>query len=184
MSEPQDKKLGPGTMVGGYRIERRLGQGGVGTVYAALEPAIKKRVAIKVLRRSLAEDEGMALRFEREARAVNEIRHPGIIDVFAQGRLDDGRPYLVMSLLEGDSLREAIGAAAGSHWPRRGGSPGRSPRRWPPRTPPASSHRDLKPDNVFLERASGPEGAARPPRVRVLDFASPWSTPKAPASNR
>src|SRR5262249_35072857 len=142
-------------------------QGGAGTVYAAEEPTIKKRVAIKVLRRALADDDGMAIRFEREARAVNEIRHPGIIDIFAIGRLDDGRPYLIMSLLEGDSLRDLI--------PPRG------------RIAPAEAwriareiadalaaahhagviHRDLKPDNVFLERAAGP---ARPPRIRVLDF--------------
>jgi serine/threonine-protein kinase len=170
MSEPQDKQLGPGSVVSGYRIEGRLGQGGAGTVYAAEEPTIKKRVAIKVLRHALAEDEGMVARFEREARAVNEIRHPGIVDVFALGRLDDGRPYLVMSLLEGCSLRDEIR--------RRGRLP--LAEAWPIAREVAEAlaaahaagvvHRDLKPDNVFLERARGPEGEARPPRVRVLDF--------------
>jgi tRNA A-37 threonylcarbamoyl transferase component Bud32 len=170
MSEPQDKSFAPGAMVGAYRIERRLGQGGAGTVYAAEEPAIKKRVAIKVLRRGLGDDETMALRFEREARAVNEIHHPGIIDVFAAGRLDDGRPYLVMSLLEGASLREEIERL------------GRLPlaEAWRITRDVADAlaaahaagvvHRDLKPDNVFLERAAGPDGTARPPRVKVLDF--------------
>src|SRR5262245_26979096 len=105
MSEAgRDGVLAPGTMIGAYRIERRLGAGGAGTVYAAVEPTIKKRVAVKVLTRVLAEDATMSARFEREARAVNEIRHPGIIDVFAFGALPDARPYLVMSLLEGRSL--------------------------------------------------------------------------------
>ena len=170
MSEAQDKKLGPGAMVGGYRIERRLGQGGAGTVYAAEEPTIKKRVAIKVLRQALADDEGMALRFAREARAVNEIRHPGIIDVFAHGTLDDGRPYLVMSLLEGDSLRDALQRGRREEpaeaW--------RITREIAEALAAAHAagvvHRDLKPDNVFLERLGGPEGAARAPRIRVLDF--------------
>ena len=167
MSDPVEAALSPGAMVGGYRIERRLGQGGVGTVFAAEEPAIKKRVAIKVLRRVFAEDATMAARFEREARAVNEIRHPGIIDVFAIGKLDDGRPYLVMSLLEGRSLREEIEA--------RGALP--LDEAWRVAREMASAlsavhaagvvHRDLKPDNVFLERAPSGEG---PPRVRVLDF--------------
>jgi tRNA A-37 threonylcarbamoyl transferase component Bud32 len=153
-------------MVGGYRIERRLGQGAMGTVYAAEEPTIRKRVAIKVLRRAFAEDPAMTARFEREARAVNEVRHPGLVDIFAIGRLDDGRPYLVMSLLEGRSLRDEIRARE--------------------RLPPAEAwriaravaeaidavhgagvvHRDLKPDNVFLER----DGEGGPPAVRVLDF--------------
>ena len=167
MSEPPHSKLGPGAMVGGYRIERQLGQGGAGTVYAAEEPTIKRRVAIKVLRRALADDEPMALRFEREARVVNEIHHPGIIDVFAVGKLDDGRPYLVMSLLEGASLREEIerlGAIPlGEAW--------RITRAVADALGAAHAagvvHRDLKPDNVFLERAVGAGGAAR---VRVLDF--------------
>jgi serine/threonine-protein kinase len=170
MGEPQDEKLGPGTMVGGYRIERRLGQGGVGTVYAALEPTIRKRVAIKVLRRALADDDGMALRFEREARAVNEIRHPGIVDVFAIGRLDDGRPYLVMSLLEGSSLRDELGRCRRLPLPEAWRIAREVAEALAAAHAAGVVHRDLKPDNVFLERASGPEGEVRPPRVRVLDF--------------
>ena len=166
MSDPVETRLLPGTMVGAYRVEGELGRGGMSTVYAAEEPTIRKRVAIKVLRRSLAEDPAMALRFEREARAVNEIRHPGIIDVFAVGRLPDGRPYLVMSLLEGCSLRDEIAA--------RGGLPLREAWRLARAVADALGaahdagivHRDLKPDNVFLERF-GPDA---PPRPRLLDF--------------
>ncbi len=166
MSEPAgDSALQPGTMVGAYRIEYRLGAGGMGTVYAAEEPTIKKRVAIKVMRHAFGEDTTAVARFEREARAANDVRHPGIVDVFAFGRLPDGRPYLVMSLLEGKSLRDEIAA--------RGSLP--ASEAWAIAREIAAAlaaahergivHRDLKPDNVFLERfASGP------PRVRVLDF--------------
>ena len=166
MSEAVDRGLSPGTVIGGYRIERRLGQGGVGTVYAAEETTIKRRVAIKVLRGLYAEDAAMVARFTREARAVNEIRHPGIIDVFAIGQLDDGRPYLVMSLLEGRSLRDEI--LARERLPAE--------EAWRIAREVASAieavheaeviHRDLKPDNVFLESA----GSGERPRVRVLDF--------------
>jgi tRNA A-37 threonylcarbamoyl transferase component Bud32 len=170
MTEPYDRNLAAGATVGGYRIERRLGEGGVGAVFAAAEPRGDKRVAIKVLRRALADDEGMILRFEREARAVSEIHHPGIVDVFATGRLDDGRPYLVMSLLEGESLRAAIERqhrlAPAEAW--------RVARAVAEAVGAAHEvgvvHRDLKPDNVFLERAGAADAAARLPRVRVLDF--------------
>jgi eukaryotic-like serine/threonine-protein kinase len=165
MPDAPDPVLVPGTMVGAYRVDYALGAGGMGTVYAAEEPTIGKRAAIKVLRRALADDPAIAARFEREARAVNEIGHPGIVDVFAFGRLPDGRPYLVMSLLKGRSLRDELGRC--------------------PRQTPAEAwriaravaeavaaaheagiiHRDLKPDNVFLEQHDD-----APSRPRVLDF--------------
>jgi serine/threonine-protein kinase len=157
--------LAPGTLVGGYCITRRLGGGGMGAVYAAEEPNLGKRVAIKVLRRELAADDDAVARFEREARVANEVRHPGIVDVFAFGNLDDGRPYLVMSLLEGRHLGEELSA--------RGKLP--HAEAWAHGRAIAEAlaaahdrgvvHRDLKPENVFLERFD--DG---PPRVRVLDL--------------
>src|SRR5437868_8204424 len=108
MADEGASALSIGAMVGGYRITRHIGGGGMGSVYAAEEPTIHKRVAIKVLRHALADDASFAARFEREARAANDVRHPAIVDVFAYGKLDDGRPYLVMSLLEGRSLREEL----------------------------------------------------------------------------
>ncbi len=169
MADAPDPSLRSGTMVGPYRIDHRVGGGGMGTVYAAEDPTIRKRVALKVLRSALADDAGAAARFEREARAANDVRHPGIVDVIAMGRLPDGRPYLVMSLLDGRSLRDEI-AARGS-------------------LPPAEAwiyvrqvaealaaahaegviHRDIKADNVFLERHGGATSSA-PARARVLDF--------------
>src|SRR5262249_26681321 len=107
---PGSDTLAEGTLVGGYRILHQLGAGGMGTVYAAEEPTIKKRVAVKVLRRALADEPSVAGRFEREARAANAVKHPAIVDVFAFGRLDDGRPYLVMTLLDGRSLAAEVAA--------------------------------------------------------------------------
>jgi tRNA A-37 threonylcarbamoyl transferase component Bud32 len=161
-------ELPPGMMVGGYRVEYRLGAGGVGTVYAAEEPTIRKRVAIKVLRHSFAEDAAASARFEREARAANDVKHPGIVDVFAIGKLDDGRPYLVMSLLEGRSLRQEISARgrldAAEAW-----AIGREvAEALAAAHATGIVHRDLKPDNVFLERFGAAEG--RPARPRILDF--------------
>src|SRR5687767_10587578 len=78
-------ELQPGTVVGDYQIERRLGHGGMGTVYAAIHPLIEKRVAIKVLRPELSENDEAVARFVQEARAVNRISHPSIVDVFGYG---------------------------------------------------------------------------------------------------
>src|SRR4051812_36015323 len=87
--DPSDD-LAPGTPVGEYLVEGFLGAGAMGEVYAGAHPVIGKKVAIKVLRRAVAESPDGAERFKREARAVNQIDHPNVIDVFSFGRLDDG----------------------------------------------------------------------------------------------
>src|SRR5678815_4100024 len=96
-------ELVPGTLVGEYRVEQQLGRGGMGTVYAARHPVIGKRVAIKVLAERLCDDPALVRRFVDEARAVNKIGHPNIIDIFAFGQLgesDRPRHYFVMEYLD------------------------------------------------------------------------------------
>ena len=152
-----------GMDVGGYVIDGELGRGGMGVVYAATHPIIGKRAAIKVLKPSLSKNPATVERFLQEARSVNQIGHPNIVDIFAFGSLPDGRRYLVMDLLQGESLRARV-------------------KRGPLHVREAASvldeiasaliaahdkgfvHRDLKPDNVFL--------VANPGRidVRLLDF--------------
>src|SRR5437762_7926019 len=146
MAAERGDALAEGTMVGGYRIAYRIGGGGMGTVYAAEEPTIRKRVAVKVLNHALAGDPTIEARFEREARAANDVRHSAIVDVFAFGKLPDGRPYFVMSLLEGRSLRDEIA--------RRGRIPAEEAWAWAREIAAALAaahaagiiHRDLKPD--------------------------------------
>jgi tRNA A-37 threonylcarbamoyl transferase component Bud32 len=155
-------RFAAGATVGEYVIDRFIGAGAMGEVYAGKHPVIGKRVAIKVLRHELAASAEAAERFIREARAANQIDHENVIDVFAFGRLDDGRLYLVMDLVEGKSLRAALvdgpldldralaildtiaGALDAAH--KKG-----------------VVHRDLKPDNIVLTNAT-------PPKVFVLDF--------------
>jgi eukaryotic-like serine/threonine-protein kinase len=93
--------LAPGVTVGEYVIEKKLGEGGFGSVYRATHPLIGKTAAIKVLNRQYSSNPQMVSRFIAEARAVNQIRHRNIIDIFSFGKLDDGRQYYVMELLEG-----------------------------------------------------------------------------------
>ena len=99
-----DRPLETGDVVGEYVIQDLLGKGGFGTVYRAAHPVIGKQVAIKVLARRYSSDEAMVSRFVAEARAVNQIRHRNIIDIFSFGQLPDGRHYYVMEYLDGAPL--------------------------------------------------------------------------------
>src|SRR6185295_6075775 len=96
-----DVDLQAGETVGEYKIEGKLGEGGFGVVFAAVHPLIGKQVAIKVLNRQYSSNPQMVSRFIAEARAVNQIRHRNIIDVFAFGQTADGRQFFVMELLDG-----------------------------------------------------------------------------------
>jgi serine/threonine protein kinase len=93
--------------IGQYELRREIGEGGMGVVYEALHPQLEKRVAIKVLHRWLVEDEALVARFIDEGRAAARIRHPHVVDITDVGSID-GVPYLVMELLEGESLGEKI----------------------------------------------------------------------------
>ncbi len=93
-----------GTSVGEYEVVERIGAGGMGIVYRGRHPVIGKEVAVKVLRGELASAQGQADRLISEARAVNAIANRGVVDIFAQGRLPDGRHYVVMEYLSGQPL--------------------------------------------------------------------------------
>src|SRR5689334_14584462 len=92
------------TAVGEYRVTGRLGEGGMGVVYAGVHPVLHRQVAIKVLNDEYARSGEASQRFIEEARAASQVRHRNIVDVFSFGRLGDGRYYQVMELLEGESL--------------------------------------------------------------------------------
>ena len=98
-----------GTILSGkYAVGRELGRGGMAAVYRAENIDIHKKVAIKLLAGHLATSQTVVERFLREARAVAKIKSPHICDVYDSGRLDDGTPFLVMELLEGESLYDAM----------------------------------------------------------------------------
>jgi serine/threonine protein kinase len=94
--------------IGPYRIIRLLGQGGMGAVYEGLHEAIERRVAIKVLHSELARRTDIATRFFNEARAVNRIEHPGLVQVSDYGQLPDGMAYIVMEYLKGETLGQRL----------------------------------------------------------------------------
>src|SRR6266542_4157418 len=164
-AQPVNEDLKPGTRVGEYRIDGTIGMGGMGVVYLATQPLIGKRVAIKVVRREACKDPVACERFVDEARAVNRICHPNIVDIFSFSVLEDGRPFFVMEWLDGESLRSRLA--------RGPLPPGQAIEILLPvcRALDAAHekgivHRDLKPDNVLLARRGGQE----PPLVKLLDF--------------
>ena len=159
----------PRLLAGRYRIERRLGRGGMGTVYAATDTALERAVAAKVMRLEIAAVSGAVVRFQREARAAASFAHPNVVTVHDFGMMSSsgaglGQAFLVMELLEGRTLRDALrrdgpiaslrtlaileGVCAGvdaAHDIRL-------------------VHRDLKPENIFLA------GRAERETAKILDF--------------
>jgi tetratricopeptide (TPR) repeat protein len=96
-----------GTTLGPYRVVERLGAGGMGEVYRARDTRLQRDVAVKVLSAS-SEASGARERFEREARAIAALQHPNICTIFDVGSMPDGQQYLVMELLEGETLQQRI----------------------------------------------------------------------------
>jgi serine/threonine-protein kinase len=148
-----------------YRLDSRLGEGGMGTVYRATHLLIERPVAVKVLHQRFVEDEAAQERFRREARAAGRLRHTNAVTVTDFGRTADGCVYIVMELLEGRNLRELLAFE----------SPVESGRAVALMLQVAAAveaahesgviHRDLKPANIFIVQ---PKNA--PPLVKVLDF--------------
>jgi serine/threonine-protein kinase len=108
-SQPVDTEtLQGGTVAGNYVIEDVLGVGGGGIVYLARHKVLRRKSALKVLRRHLANSPKMTARFVREATTVTMIGHPNIVEVYEFGELEDGRPFYVMELIEGTDLRKLL----------------------------------------------------------------------------
>jgi serine/threonine-protein kinase len=95
------------TLNGRYRLEARVGAGGMSTVYRATDETLQRQVAIKLMNREIASDSDQLERFRREGRAVAQLSHPHIVGVIDYGE-DDGRPYIVFEYVEGETLKERI----------------------------------------------------------------------------
>src|SRR5437763_1115036 len=151
--------LDRGATVGRYVVLDRIGAGGMGVVYAAYDPELDRRVAIKLLRPDRFSSEAGRLRLLREAQALARLTHPNVVAVYDAGTFGD-RVFVAMELVEGETLRQWLGEG---------------PRSWREvldRFLPAGRglaaahaaglvHRDFKPENVLLGRDG---------RVRVMDF--------------
>ncbi|MEK9499537.1 protein kinase domain-containing protein [Gaopeijia maritima] len=164
-AEEEDSGPAEGDSIGRYRVEARIGSGGMGQVYRAHDPRLDRTVAIKVLSPWMAADDGAVRRFVREARAASGLDHPHIATVHEVDTTARGRPYIVMAHHPGPTLE--------AHLAERGALDVASARRIGAEIAGALAaahaagivHRDVKPANVLLT----PRG------VRVVDFGIAWS---------
>src|SRR5215212_8259735 len=152
------------TLAGKYRIDERLNEGGMGTVYRGTHVLMEKTVAIKVLRPALAADEKIVARFSREARAASRISHPHALSVTDFGEDKGGIVFLVMEYLNGQTLKDVIHGEGRLSLERTvdimrqvGGSLEAAHGE-------GVVHRDLKSDNIMLIDVGGGDWA------KVLDF--------------
>ena len=161
-----------GTTVGGYQITEKLAEGGMGAVWAARHSVMERAAVVKLLHPEYCRDPEIGQRFLNEARAAASIDDPGIVQVFDVGHLPDGRAYLVMERLGGQTLAARLRE-------RHSAAPDRS------RVPEAVNilrliartlmaahangivHRDLKPDNIFLVPDPDVAGGER---TKIVDF--------------
>jgi serine/threonine protein kinase len=168
VTEREDLRAGV-AIAGRYTLERRIGVGGMGEVWAGVDDATGARVALKLLHPGLAgapadQREGRQKRLLREARAARAVKHPHVVEILDVVQLADGAPVLVMELLEGESLEATL--------EREGALPvGQACAVMLPVVEAVSAahtlgivHRDLKPENVFLARVGDHV------TVKVLDF--------------
>src|SRR5262245_40392039 len=156
-----------GVRIGNYTIVEKIGEGGMGTVYRAAHETLGRSAAVKMLSPASSRDREMVARLYNEARSATAIRHPGIVEIYDFGFLPDDTAYIIMELLEGESLARKLR--------REGGVPFRRAlqiARAVCRTLHVAHeygiiHRDLKPENIFLVPDPDlPDGE----RVKLLDF--------------
>jgi serine/threonine protein kinase len=152
------------TIAGRYLILGLLGEGGMARVYGARHTLVDRPCAVKLMNPMYAADATVRERFRREAKSAQTIAHPNVIEIFDQGETDEGTPYMVMELLDGQTLSELIDA--GPVAPARAVPLMIQVARGIARAHDLGVvHRDLKPDNIFVcRRADGSD------LVKLLDF--------------
>jgi serine/threonine-protein kinase len=162
---PQDPFIGRDILDGKFQILQKVGSGGMGSVYKALQPEMNRMVGVKILHPKLANRKDLVSRFRREARAMSQLTHPNTVKVFLFGELDDGPLYIIMEFLEGKNLNQTV----------RSEGPFPMERALPVLIQVCGAldeahkagiiHRDLKPENIFLVQAGGLRDFPK-----VLDF--------------
>jgi len=163
--KPQDPFIGRDILEGQFQIVQKIGAGGMGTVYKALQPEMNRMVAVKILHPKLVDRKDMASRFRREARALSHLTHPNTVRVLLYGELDDGSLYIVMEYLDGKNLNQLVRQTGGLPLERAVPILAQACGALEEAHAAGIIHRDLKPENVFVCKQGGIDDF-----VKVLDF--------------
>jgi serine/threonine-protein kinase len=153
------------TIADRYRLDVRIGRGGMAEVWRADDLVHGGAVALKVLHSEIAKNAELSRRFAREAKIAARLDSPYLVKMFDEGQTDDGRPFLTMELLEGESVKQTLKARGRLSQPETVTILWQVGRALEPAHALGLVHRDLKPDNVFLSRTTSGQSI-----VKVLDF--------------
>ena len=150
-----------GTLIGDrFRLEEKVGSGGMSSVYRAYDPTLERLVAIKMMHRDISSDPDQLERFRREARAVAQLNHPHVVTVIDAGE-DDGTPYIVLEYVEGETLKDRIRRMGRLPVPEAVAYAIEIGRALSCAHSHKLVHRDIKPQNVLIDRDG---------RAKVTDF--------------
>ncbi|MFZ6178014.1 serine/threonine-protein kinase [Nannocystis pusilla] len=163
-ADAPDSLLG-GVLAGRYRIDRRLGSGGMGAVYAGTHLLLDRPVAVKIIKPRFGDDSGIAQRFIQEARAASVIGHAHVVEITDFGETDGGTAFFVMERLEGEDLAATVTREGPLAWQRVVHIGEQIARALAAAHKHGVVHRDIKPANCFrLTRDDDPD------YIKVLDF--------------
>jgi eukaryotic-like serine/threonine-protein kinase len=163
--QPENKIDVGSILAGKYKVTRELGRGGMAAVYEVEHVNIGKRVAVKVLAAELSSSAIVIERFIREARAAASVKSPYIVEVYDSGRLDDGRPFIAMELLEGESLYDRMAHVRLIDPATTVRIIGQVAKGLIKAHAAGIVHRDLKPENIHICKTEDGEEVAK-----ILDF--------------
>jgi serine/threonine protein kinase len=164
-AEPQRDPMIGRLFAGRFQIEARVGSGGMGNIYRAVQVEMKRPVALKVLHPDLSDDAEVVARFDREMKTTTRIEHPNSVRVYEHGRAPEGQLYLAMELLDGQNLADAIADGAPFGMDRVGHIGMQIAGALAAAHAEKIVHRDLKPENIMLLDRYGQKDF-----VKVLDF--------------
>ncbi len=166
-SEPTSGLARAGLVVAGkFRLDALIGQGGMGSVWSATHLGLGHQIAIKLVSREFVRSPGALRRFDAEAKAVARLQSRHVVQVYDNGTLDDGTPYIAMELLTGETLQQRVDRVGALSMRETVNILGQCCKALGRAHGIGIIHRDIKPDNIFLSRSPDEDGEV----AKILDF--------------